>query len=330
MPTATDVQRRNSSARAEKRPSATRLRSTTQNRRPGRGAGAEARWRRGWLGPAMVLPALVIFGLYIAWPVVSNVYTSFLGNTELDSTLRFVGLENYEWMAAARSSRQAFQNVVLFAVLTIPVQMFLGLVFAVALEGRGALRAVTRTLLFLPVVLTPVVVGYLYADLLEASSGPLNSALRGAGLGGLAQAWLGEPELVLPVIAFVNVWMWTGFSMAIYQAALTSIDGEVLEAAALDGASRAQTFWRITAPLLRPAHYSLLILGVIGTLKMFDLVYVLSGGGPDYASEMPTTLLFSTLLDGRDGRAAAIGTAVFLLAMIITALQLRQYARGTK
>ncbi len=278
----------------------------------------------------MVLPALLFFGLYIAWPVVSNVYTSFLGNTELDSTLRFVGTENYEWMAQTRSSQLAFRNVALFAALTIPIQMLLGLIFAVALEGRGPLRALLRTLLFLPVVLTPVVIGYLYADLLETSSGPLNTALRGAGLGGLAQAWLGDPSLVLAVIAFVNVWMWTGFSMAIYQAALTSLDEEVLEAAALDGASRVQTFWRVIVPLLRPAHYSLLILGVIGTLKMFDLVYVLSGGGPDYASEMPTTLLFSTLLDGRDGRAAAIGTVVFVLAMIITAVQLRQYSKGNK
>ena len=278
----------------------------------------------------MILPAVLIFALYIAWPVVSNVYTSFIGNTELDTTLRFVGVDNYEWVASTRSSQLAFRNVAIFAALTIPIQMLLGLVFAVALEGKGALRALLRTLLFLPVVLTPVVVGYLYADLLETSSGPLNTGLRDLGLGGLAQSWLGEPTLVLPVIALVNVWMWTGFSMAIYQAALTSVDEEVLEAAALDGASRFQSFWRITVPLLRPAHYSLLILGVIGTLKTFDLVYVLSRGGPDYASEVPTTLLFSTLLDGRDGRAAAIGTVVFLLAMIITVVQLRQYSKGNK
>lgn len=327
MTAATQARRRDMPSHPQKPPSAP---GRSSSGRPRRRAGDDAGWRRGWLGPAMVLPALLIFGVYIAWPVVSNVYTSFLGNSELDSTLRFVGLENYEWMANTRSSQLAFRNVALFAALTIPVQMLLGLVFAVALEGRGPLRALMRTLLFLPVVLTPVVVGYLYADLLETSSGPVNTALRQAGLGGLTQAWLGDPALVLAVIACVNVWMWTGFSMAIYQAALTSLDEEVLEAAALDGASRVQTFWRIIVPLLRPAHYSLLILGVIGTLKMFDLVYVLSGGGPDYASEMPTTLLFSTLLDGRDGRAAAIGTVVFLLAMIITAVQLRQYAKGNK
>ena len=290
----------------------------------------EARWRRGWLGPAMIAPALALFLLYIAWPVLSNLATSFLGNSESDPTLRFVGLENYEWIATTRSSQLAFRNVLLFAVLTIPVQMALGLLFAVALDGAGRFRTLLRTLLFLPVVLTPVVVGYLYADLLEASNGPLNTMLRSLGLDGLAAPWLGDPALALPVVAAVNVWMWTGFSMAIYQAALTSMDGDVLEAAALDGASRWQTLLRIIVPLLRPAHYALLILGVIGTLKTFDLVYVLTRGGPDYASEVPTTLLLSFLLSGRDGRAAAIGTVVFLLAMVVTLIQLQRYTRGAE
>lgn len=316
-------------AAVEGTPVAPEIPRAPRTRRSG-GLRAEAGWRRGWLGPVMIAPALIIFAVYIAWPVVDNVATSFLGNTELDPSMRYVGLENFEWVFTARSSQLALRNVLLFAVLTIPVQMLLGLFFAVALDGRGALRTTLRTLLFLPVVLTPVVVGYLFADLLEASNGPVNTFLRELGLGAFAQSWLGDPAIVLPVIAFVNVWMWTGFSMAIYQASLTSMDDAVLEAASLDGASRTQIFWRIIVPLLRPAHFALLILGVIGTLKAFDLVYVLTGGGPDYASEMPTTLLFSMLLNGRDGRAAAIGTVVFLLAMIITVLQLRQYGKGAK
>jgi len=275
-----------------------------------------------------VLPAALVFAIYIAYPVVANVATSLLGNTEIDPTLRFIGLDNYEWMGTDRASLLAFRNVAVFAALTIPVQMVLGFLLAVGLRGRGVLRAAMRTLLFLPVVLTPVVVGYLYADLLEASDGPVNEGLRAVGLGVLAQNWLADPALALPVIALINVWMWTGFSMAIYQAALTSLDEEVLEAAALDGAGRAQTLWLVVAPMLRPAHFSLLILGVIGTLKTFDLVYVLTRGGPDNASQVPTTLLFQTLLDGRDGRAAAIGTIVLLLALIITVLQLRQYLKG--
>jgi ABC-type sugar transport system permease subunit len=276
----------------------------------------------------MIAPAVLIFAVYIAWPILSNIYTSLLGNTEIDPVLRFVGGANYEWIATTRSTQLAFRNVALFAAITIPLQMLLGLFFAVALQGRGWLRNLLRTLLFLPVVLTPVVVGFLFADLLEASDGPLNTLLRGIGAGWAAQEWLGNPALVLPVIALVNVWMWTGFSMAIYQAALAGLDDEVLEAAELDGASRWQLLWHVIAPMLRPSHFALLILGVIGTLKAFDLVYVLSRGGPDYASELPTTLLFSTLLNGRDGRAAAIGTVVFLLAMILTVVQLRRYNRA--
>jgi raffinose/stachyose/melibiose transport system permease protein len=295
-----------------------------------RASTADARWRKGWLGPVLILPAVLIFAVYIAYPVLANVVMSFFGNTEGDPAMRFVGLENYEWVATARPSLIAFRNVLVWAVLTVPIQLILGLLFAVALQGNGLLRGLMRTLLFLPVVLTPVVVGYLYADLLEASNGPINTALRQIGLGFAAQEWLADPAIALPVVAIVNVWMWTGFSMAIYQAALSGLDEEVLEAGALDGASQWQLLRHIVFPLLRPAHFSLLILGIIGTLKTFDLIYVLTRGGPDNASQVPTTLLFQILLDGRDGRAAAIGTVVFLLAMVITAFQLRQYLKGNK
>ncbi|TDE15838.1 carbohydrate ABC transporter permease [Jiangella asiatica] len=294
---------------------------------PERAAVVEAGWRRGAKGLLYVAPAVLLFGVFVAWPVAKNLQTSFLGNSELDPTLSFVGLDNFRWLLETRASRLAFRNVVLFGVLTVPVQMALGLLLAVALRGRGAGRALLRTLLFLPVVLTPVVVGYLFADLLETTNGSVNSTLRAIGLDALAHPWLADPATALPVVAAVNVWMWTGFSMAIYQAAITGLDDEVLEAAALDGASRWQVVRYVVAPLLRPAHYALLILGVIGTLKAFDLVYVLTGGGPDHASETPTTLLFSTLLNGRDGRAAALGTAVFVLALIVTVLQLRRYLK---
>ncbi len=283
------------------------------------------RWRRG--GLLYVAPALVLYLAFVAWPVLKNLQTSFLGNTEFDPSLSFVGLDNYRWLVETRASRLAFRNVLLFGVLTVPVQMVLGLLLAVALRGRGLVRGLLRTLLFLPVVLTPVVIGYLFADLLETTNGSVNTTLRAIGLDALAHPWLADPSTALPVVAAVNVWMWTGFSMAIYQAAITGLDDSVLEAAALDGASRWQTLRYVVAPMLRPAHYALLILGVIGTLKTFDLVYVLTRGGPDHASEVPTSLLLTTLLNGRDGRAAALGTAVFVLALVMTVLQLRRYLR---
>jgi raffinose/stachyose/melibiose transport system permease protein len=285
------------------------------------------RWRRGWRGLLYVAPVLLVYGVFIAWPVLRNLQTSLLGNTEFDPTLSYVGPDNYEWLAQTRESRLAFRNVLVFGVLTVPVQMGLGLLLAMALRGRGLWRGLLRTLLFLPVVLTPVVVGYLFADLLETTNGSVNTSLRSLGLDALAHPWLADPDTALPVVAAVNVWMWTGFSMAIYQAALTGLDEDVLEAAALDGASRWQTLRHVVVPLLRPAHYALLILGVIGTLKTFDLVYVLTRGGPDHASEVPTTLLLTTLLNGRDGRAAVIGTAVFVIALAVTIVQLRRYQR---
>nr|WP_281352497.1 sugar ABC transporter permease [Phytoactinopolyspora alkaliphila] len=205
--------------------------------------------------------------------------------------------------------------------------MLLGLTLAIMLRGSGAVRTVIRSLLFLPVVLTPVAVGYLFADVFETTNGLLNTTLRSLGLDALAHEWLADTRTALAVVAAVNVWTWTGFSMAIYHAALAGIPEEVVEASVVDGANSRQTAMHIIAPLLRPAHFALIILGVIGTLKTFDLVYVLTRGGPDHASEVPTTLLLRTLLDGRDGRAAAIGTVVFAVAMIVTLVQLWLYSR---
>jgi raffinose/stachyose/melibiose transport system permease protein len=284
-------------------------------------------WRRGSWGLLYVAPALLLFGLFIAWPVLRTLQTSLLGNTELDPTLRYIGLDNFEWAADARESQLAFRNIALFGLFTVPVQMVLGLLLALATRGRGMWRGLLRTLLFLPVVLTPVVVGYLFADLLETTNGSVNASLRSFGLDAVAHPWLADPHTALPVVAAVNVWMWTGFSMAIYQAALTGLDDDVLEAAALDGASGWRLLWYVVTPLLRPAHYALLILGVIGTLKTFDLVYVLTRGGPDHASEVPTTLLLTTLLNGRDGQAATIATLVFGLALVVTVVHLRRYQR---
>lgn len=272
-------------------------------------------------------PALALFLLFIAWPVIRNVQTSFYGNSELDPVLRPVGLDNFGWMASDPGTQRAFVNVALFFVMTVPVQMLLGLLLALALQGRGWFRAALRVFLFLPVVLTPVVVGFLFAELLETTNGPVNTSLRAVGLDGLAQAWLAEPQLGLPVVAGVNVWMWTGFSMVLYQAAITGLDSSVLEAGRLDGATGWRLLSYVIVPLLRPAHFSLLVLGVIGTLKTFDLVYVLTGGGVDHSSDVPTTILLDELLNGRDGRAAAIGTAVFAVALLVTAVQLWRYQR---
>jgi raffinose/stachyose/melibiose transport system permease protein len=271
----------------------------------------------------------VLFLVFIAYPMLRNLQVSFYSWDGLSQEKRWIGLRNYEWVATNRGSRLALRNVLLFGVLTVPVQMALGLVFAVALRGGGRVRLLARTVLFLPVVLTPIAIGFLFADILEPNNGVLNRGLADLGLESLQHAWLAEPWTALAAVTAVNVWVWTGFSMVIYQSAIDSLPEEVIEAAALDGARPRQILRHILVPMLRPAHYALVVLGVIGTLKAFDLVYVLTRGGPDQATEMPTTLIFSTGFQAfKQGRAAALGVVVLVIALVVTVVQLRLQRRG--
>jgi raffinose/stachyose/melibiose transport system permease protein len=297
-------------------------------RRRRRTRGGALAWRSGLGAWWFVLPICALLAAFVAYPLGRNLYVSFFDWDGLTQTTRWVGLDNYQWAVTDRASLISLRNVALFGALTVPVQMALGLVLAIALRGTGPLRLALRAVIFLPVVLMPVAVGFLFADILEPNDGLLNRVLRSLSLDGLAQPWLGQPTTALLAVAAVNVWMWTGLSMAFYQAGLASIPREIVEAAAIDGARPRQIAWRILVPMLRGSHFALLILGVIGTLKTFDLVYVLSRGGPDHATEMPTTYLFSTAFGAfQHGRAAALGVIVLAIALILTAMQLR-WQRG--
>jgi ABC-type sugar transport system permease subunit len=220
-------------------------------------------------------------------------------------------------------------NTLVFGVITIALQMGGGFLLAVALSGPGRLRQVLRTLYFIPVVMTPVVVGFLFGKILEPNDGDLRNLLDAIGLGALNHAWLADPSTALVAVALVNVWLWVGFAMSVYQSALTTVPKELIEAARIDGARSHQLVTQVLLPFLRPTHWALLTLSVIGTLKTFDIVYVLTRGGPSGSTELPTTLLFRTGFEEyQQGRAAALGTVIFLVALALTIIQLRVARKG--
>ena len=184
-------------------------------------------------------------------------------------------------------------------------------------------------LFYLPAVVTPTVVGQVFSKFFEANNGYLNGMLGMFGMGSLRQTWLADPALALGCVAFVNIWQWTGYSMLLYYAGMLNISRDMYEAAEIDGASAYQQFVRITFPLLRGTHFTLFILGMLGSLKCFDIVFVLTDGGPNYATEMFSTyiqrLSFSLF---RQGESSAVVMIMFLIAMTITAVQLYFYYRG--
>jgi ABC-type sugar transport system permease subunit len=283
-----------------------------------------ADWRRSPATALFLLPCIVIFGVFLAYPLLRNIYVGTFDWNGLSNVTEFVGLDNFVWVFTSPAVLGTAVNTLIFGVVTVSLQLGGGFLLAVALSGAGRLRQVLRTIFFIPVVLTPVVVGYLFSRILEPNDGDLRNLLDAVGLGGLNYPWLADPRTALYAVALVNVWLWVGFSMSVYQSALTNLPPELVEAARIDGARSWQVVRHVVLPFLRPTHWALLTLSVIGTLKTFDIVYVLTKGGPNGSTELPTTLLFKIGFDEyRQGRAAALGTVLFVVALVLTIIQLR-------
>jgi len=296
--------------------------TTTERRRSGGRTGAD--WRRSSSAYLFILPCVAVFSVFLAYPLVRNAYVSFFEWNGLTEATKFVGFDNFVWLFTSEAVLQTSMNTLVFGVITIALQMGGGFVLAVSLAGTGRLRSALRTVYFIPVVLTPVVVGFLFSKILEPNDGDLRNVLDAVGLGALNHSWLADPNTALVTVSFVNVWLWVGFSMSVYQSALTTLPKELVEAARIDGTNSLQLVRHVVLPFLRPTHWALLTLSIIGTLKTFDIVYVLTKGGPSGSTELPTTLLFRAGFDEyRQGRAAAIGTILFLVALVLTIVQLR-------
>jgi raffinose/stachyose/melibiose transport system permease protein len=176
-----------------------------------------------------------------------------------------------------------------------------------------------------------VVVGNIFSKIFETNRGELNTILRTLNLDFLTQQWLADPKVALYAIAMVNIWQWTGYSMLVYYANMLSIPDDLYEAATIDGAGTVKKFFSITLPLLRSSHFTLFVLGALGTLKCFDLPFVLTKGGPNYATEFFSTYIYKKSFDLFDqGGASTLVVLMFIIAIIITVAQLVIYTRNDK
>lgn len=181
----------------------------------------------------------------------------------------------------------------------------------------------------MPLTLMVVVVGVVWSWLLyEPYFGLINLTLQRVGAGFLTQMWLGDPDLAIFSLILINIWMWTGWSMVLYLAGLQGIPKDLYEVAKLDGANSWQRLRYITFPLLSHVHFTLLVLGVIGTLQTFDIIYITTRGGPYHSTEVLATELFRQgFILNHYGYASAVGVVLFLIALALTILQFRLYYR---
>jgi len=269
------------------------------------------------------LPALAFYLFVVLVPTVQGALLAFTNWNGLAKAYSFVGIDNLVKALSQPASLRAVINTIVVAVTFTVIQNIIGLAVAMGVNSRIKSRNILKVLIFAPAVMTPVVVGYLWQYML-APDGPVNAALRGLGLGSYARAWLGEPGLALGSIIVVLIWQFAGYSMVIYLAGLQGIPEELIEAAAMDGADSFRRFRSIVLPLLAPAVTINLMLSMIGGLKVFDQVWVLTGGGPGGSTDTLSTLMFRDAFTyGKFGNSTALGLVLLVLVALISVVQYR-------
>jgi raffinose/stachyose/melibiose transport system permease protein len=262
-----------------------------------------------------LLPAVLLFVLLVLTPIVVAMYTSLfkwngLGGAPSD----FIGLDNFTRMFADPVFLGDLWRGLVLIVLSLTVQLPFALAMALLLNQRMRGRALYRVLFFAPYVLSEVITGVLFNMILSPDGGLANQIL---GWFGLEWTWLADPSTVLPSLFLVMTWKYFGFHMILYLAGRQSIPDELGEAAQIDGATSWQTFWHVTLPLLGPTIRISAFLSVIGAIQLFDLVWVLTKGGPTHASEtMAVTMFEFGFKRYQVGYASAISVAMFLISLV--------------
>lgn len=263
------------------------------------------------------LPALVILAVVIGVPSLATLVMS-LYDWDGISQGRFIGLENFrEIFTEDHVFPTAVLNNLTWAGLFLTIPIILGLTVAFTLAALKRGRLFFMTVFFIPVILSRVVVGRLWGWLMNPFFG-INQILSELNLDFLAQSWLGNPDIALYSVAFVDNWTWWGFIMVIFLAAYQQIDPSYYEAADVDGANPLQKFIHISIPLVRPTLFFILLLTAVWSFKAFDFVYLMTQGGPGHATELLSTWIYKKgILDFRAGYGSALAVILMLFSGVL-------------
>lgn len=290
---------------------AVRLRANSPRRSSVR-AGRLARGD-GVVAALMVLPAGVLFAAFVAWPFLHGLWLS-LVFWDGFSPWRWAGLANYRRLLGDGLFLGAFRNNLIFVTIVVTLKTSLGFAVALLLDQAGRGRAFFRGAMFVPVTLSFVAVGLLWAWIYNPVFGLLNAGLDLVGLGVLKHSWLGDRHVALFAIIAVDVWKWLGFHAVIFLAGLQTVPADLYESARMDGARALRRFWHVTLPLMMPIVFINIILAVSGAfVRNFDIVWVLTKGGPNHATEVVLTdMMAEAFQNGAMGYASAMGYVLFV------------------
>jgi raffinose/stachyose/melibiose transport system permease protein len=286
------------------------------------------RGRRRWIGWLFVLPALLLYTFVVLVPALQSVNYSFYRWDGVTQAV-FVGATNYTAFFTDPELVASIAHIGVLVIFYAVLPIILGLLSAALLARfRRPGFAVFRWVIFLPQVLTSVVVAVLWKQL-YGPDGPINKALEAVGLGALTRDWLGDFTLALPSLGVVGTWTTLGLCMVLFVSGSASISTTLYDAARVDGAGMVREFFAVTLPGLRYELQVVLVLSVIGTLDTFDEIYVMTGGGPGTATSVPAYLVWRRLFGtGQVGSAAALGIVLMLIIFAVTWAINRAMERG--
>jgi ABC-type sugar transport system permease subunit len=273
----------------------------------------------GLAAAVMILPAAILFALFIFWPFLRGLWLSF-HHWDGFGVPAWAGLFNYERLFGDDIFKGALRNNAIFVVGVVVFKNVLGLGLALLLNQAIRGRSFFRAAAFVPVTLSFVAVGLLWAWIYNPVFGLLNAALDLVGLEALTRSWLGDAGIALYAIIAVDIWKWLGFHAVIYLAGLQTIPSELYESATMDGTNALQRFWHVTLPLLTPIVFINTILIFSGAfVRNFDLVYVMTKGGPNHATEVVLTdMVREAFLNGAMGYASPMGYVLFLIVGLLS------------
>jgi len=264
---------------------------------------------------------MVIFLVFTILPVVIALYLSFT-NYDVFTRMDWIGIANYQDVFDDEYFWRALWNTLTYTVWSIPLSMVVGLALALLLNQKLKGLGLYRTVYYVPVVTSMVAVAMIWVQLFDPLYGVISNGLESIGIKGID--WLGDPRLAMPSVIAVSVWKVVGWNMLIYLAGLQGVQEYLREAAAIDGATRWQTFWRITLPLLQPTTFFIFVTSLIGAFQVFDVVYVMTGGGPANATTTLVHQIYNAAFKALDmGYAAAMSFVLFGIVLAVSAFSFR-------
>ena len=278
-----------------------------------------------------VLPALLIVGLFIYYPLIANLIYSFFRFSAGSGEMTFIGLENFARLFTDPVIRIAIMNNVAYALVSIVFQVIFTLVIASWLTHLIGPRiaAILRSIYFMPAVISMTVVALLFTFIYNSRGGLLNSFLEVIGLDHLTTAWLANPDTAMGAVIAVSQWQSMGYIAMLYVVALQQIPKELYEAAEIDGAGRIRQFISITVPQAKEMVFVAMILTVSGAFTVFNEPYIMTRGGPGNTTQVLATYMYNQgFFQNSMGYASAIATLIFVITLILSVFQMLSFRTG--